>query len=59
VFDNSAERDPETGLIPPPRLILHWHNGAIVGPSLADLQQTPDWAKPIVEAAFQLVRLRN
>ena len=59
VYDNSAERDPETGLNPSPRLILHWKRGAIVGPSPSELQQTPDWAKPIVEAAFQLVRQQN
>lgn len=59
VFDNSAERDPETGVIPPPRLLLHWKHGANVGPPASELQQTPEWAKPIVAAAFQLVRQRN
>lgn len=59
VFDNSAERDPETGTIPAPRLLLHWKNGAVVGPSVAELEQTPDWAKPIVAAALKLARLRN
>lgn len=59
VFDNSAERDPETGENPPPRLLLHWKNGAVVGPSVAELEQTPEWAKPIVAAALKLARLRN
>lgn len=59
VFDNSAERDPETGRNPPPRLLLHWKHGAIVGPPASELQATPEWAKPIVAAAFQLARLRN
>jgi len=59
VFDNSAERDPETGENPPPRLLLHWKNGTVVGPSLAELEQTPDWAKPIIAAALKLARLRN
>jgi predicted ABC-type ATPase len=56
VYDNSAERDPETGDNPPPRLLLHWKQGSIAGPS--DLENTPEWAKPIVAAALAL-RPRN
>jgi len=56
VYDNSAERDPLTGDNPPPRLLLHWKRGTIAGPSLAELQQTPEWAKPIVAAALHLTR---
>lgn len=54
VFDNSAERDPQTGAIPAPLLVLHWTQGRIVAPPLADLHRTPDWAKPIVGCALNL-----
>jgi predicted ABC-type ATPase len=56
VFDNSAERDPETGTAPAPRLVLHWKRGIVVSPSPSDLEATPEWAKPIVAAALQLTR---
>lgn len=56
VYDNSAERDPVTGDNPPPRLLLHWKSGAIARPSLAELESTPEWAKPIVAAALHLTR---
>jgi len=56
VFDNSAERDPQTGEIPPPRLLLHWQRGAVIGPEQAALESTPEWAKPIVAAALHLTR---
>jgi predicted ABC-type ATPase len=54
VFDNSAERDLAKGAAPEPRLLL-----AIDGKQLsfplkpADLAATPQWAKPIVFAAYQ------
>jgi predicted ABC-type ATPase len=54
VFDNSAERDSESGKIPAPRLLLHWQNGAIVAPSRSELRSTPEWAKPIVACALRL-----
>ncbi len=54
VFDNSAERDAETGQIPPLRLLLHLQRGKIIAPSLADLGSTPEWARPIVACALQL-----
>jgi predicted ABC-type ATPase len=54
LFDNSAERDAETGEMPPPRLLLHYARGVIVAPALAELEATPEWAKPIVAAALQL-----
>jgi len=56
IFDNSAERDPQTGEIPPPRLLLHWQRGAVIGPEQAALESTPEWAKPIVAAALHLTR---
>jgi predicted ABC-type ATPase len=52
VFDNSAEYDPETGILPAPRLLLHWHSGTIVAMSKPD--ETPEWAKPILAAALHL-----
>ena len=52
VFDNSAERDPVTGTIPPPLEVLHWHGGKIA----ARATTVPDWAKPIVARAEELAR---
>jgi predicted ABC-type ATPase len=57
VFDNSEERDPKTGMIPPPKLLLHWQRGAVIAPSVSALETTPEWAKPIVAYALQLDRL--
>lgn len=54
VFDNSAGRDAITGRIPPPRLLLHVRDGHIVAPSISELANTPDWAKPIVAAALAM-----
>lgn len=51
VYDNSAEGDPETGVSPALRLVLHLEKGQILGPE--NLSQTPGWAKPIVAAALQ------
>jgi len=59
VYDNSAERDPESGENPPPRLLLHWNRGRILAPPIAELEQTPEWAKPILAAAIDLVTRRN
>lgn len=54
VFDNSTERDPAQGLQPEPVLLLHVVNGKLVGPSQAELEQAPEWAKPLVAAAWNL-----
>jgi predicted ABC-type ATPase len=54
VYDNSATADPATGKAPRPVLVLHLERGRIVGPP--DLKATPQWAKPIVAAALQLVQ---
>lgn len=56
VYDNSRERDPGTGAIPPPRLLLHCQHGRIAAPSAAELRSTPDWALPIVTRALELHR---
>jgi predicted ABC-type ATPase len=59
VFDNSVERQPGSGTIPDPRLILLWRNGKVEGPDVADLRETPEWAKAIVTAALKLQRLTS
>lgn len=51
VYDNSVEADPDAGVAPAPRLVLHRRRGAIVGPR--DLSLTPAWAKAIVAAAMK------
>ena len=56
LFDNSEERDSVTGKIPPPKLLLHWKGGAVVGPPSSKLEATPEWAQPIVAYALQLQR---
>lgn len=62
VYDNTAEADPQAGLAPRPRLLLHWQGpqrvtglpARIVAPvHAAELAETPDWAKPLVAAAFK------
>jgi predicted ABC-type ATPase len=53
VFDNSDQAEPEAGNQPAPRLVLHLEKGKIVGPE--DLSKTPEWAKPIVAAALELL----
>lgn len=56
VFDNSREGDASAGTIPEPALLLQWHRGKIVAPTLKHLDMTPEWAKPIVAAALKLQR---
>jgi len=55
VFDNSVQADPHQGLAPSPTLVLHLRGGKLLGPDRLVLAQTPEWAKPIVEAALALV----
>ena len=52
VYDNSVEHDAP-GLARP-RLLLHVQRGRIRAPAVRQLRATPDWAKPIVEAARQM-----
>ncbi len=52
VYDNSVEADPNAGLPPQPKLILHLKNGKIVG--MCELRVTPDWAKPLLASALRL-----
>jgi predicted ABC-type ATPase len=56
VFDNSTEAAPGED-IPDPVLVLEIENGRVLHPGREDidaLQATPDWAKPLVAAAFLL-----
>lgn len=57
VYDNSQDAAPGTP-VPDPRLLAHWADGRLLFPHPAhhaqDLQNTPDWAKPVVEAMLQL-----
>ena len=54
VYDNSAEVDVGSP-IPDPVLVLDMEDGRLVWPAPDDvdaLQRTPDWAKPLMEAAL-------
>ena len=57
VLDNSAEREGDMN--PPPLLLLHWNRGRILAPPVSELEETPEWAKPILAAAIALVTPRN
>src|SRR5579864_6452459 len=50
VYDNSREADPQAGVAPEPRLILHLARARII--SSCQLIDTPEWAKPILRAAI-------
>ncbi|MDH6590402.1 putative ABC-type ATPase [Variovorax sp. TBS-050B] len=57
VFDNSAEAPPG-GEIADPLLVLELEAGRIVYPGAGDVEAlaaTPAWARPIVQAAFELL----
>jgi predicted ABC-type ATPase len=51
VYDNSEEADPDQGVTPEARLLLHMAGGKIV--SSCRLSRTPEWAKPILGAAIK------
>ena len=54
VYDNSAETEPGDP-VPDPVLLAEVVAGCFVGPRDAGaLQRTPDWAKPLLEAALTL-----
>jgi predicted ABC-type ATPase len=55
VFDNSRDAAPGTD-IPAPVLVLEMKDGRVLHPPRDDvqaLQATPEWARPVVEAAFR------
>lgn len=49
LWDNSQEADPQEGLAPRPRLLLHLERGRIA--EHGALEECPEWAKPIILAA--------
>jgi len=54
VYDNTAEVDAGSP-IPDPALVLEMRDGRLVWPGTDDvdaLRRTPDWAKPLMEAAL-------
>ena len=54
VYDNSRDAGPGTP-VADPRLLLQMDEGRIAWPTDADtLRATPDWAKPILEAALSM-----
>lgn len=56
VYDNSIDAAPDAPLADP-RLLLQMEAGRITWPTdAATLRHTPDWAKPILEAALRLQR---
>lgn len=50
LYDNTEEGDFSQGILPSPRLILHWRDGAILGG--CSMESVPGWAKPIVMAVL-------
>jgi predicted ABC-type ATPase len=52
VYDNSVEGDPNSGTLPKPRLILHMDGKRIV--EIIDLNDAPEWTKPLLAAAIRL-----
>lgn len=55
LYDNSEEAPPETST-PAPRMLLHIRQGSVLnaGPT----SESPNWAKPILAAAFRLFAAR-
>ncbi len=54
VFDNSKEGDPRNGKCPQPQLILNMEHGCII--NVCNLPNAPEWAKPILVVALNLMR---
>lgn len=54
VIDNSEDGDPQRGLLPRPKLLLHMRQGRVE--SRCDPASTPDWVKPVLAAALALGR---
>jgi hypothetical protein len=55
LYDNSVGGDPDAGVRPSPRLLMHVRDQRIMQPrTLRGLMtRTPQWAKPIVAAAVK------
>jgi predicted ABC-type ATPase len=61
VYDNSSEASAN-GTVPDPLLVLEMESGQVIWPDPDDLkalQRTPEWAKPILEAALRGGRTRR
>ncbi|HUH83074.1 MAG TPA: AAA family ATPase [Stellaceae bacterium] len=61
VFDNSVDVAPGEP-VPDPKLILEMKQGVLLAPALDDAEAcetVPDWAKPVVAAAFRLHKERS
>ena len=57
VYDNSVECHPGDA-VPDPALVIEVASGKLIWPlELASLRDTPEWAKPLVEAALLGLRL--
>lgn len=54
LFDNSAEADPQLGIVPLPTLLLWIERGRII--SSVGTKNLPPWAKGIFQAARRLFR---
>jgi len=55
VYDNSAEA-AAGGTVPDPLLVLEMENSQVISPApddLKKLQRSPEWARPILEAALR------
>jgi predicted ABC-type ATPase len=55
VYDNSTDRDPDNEQTPEPKLVLSTKNRTIDFPGPREIQDTPEWAKPIIVAAFKAI----
>jgi predicted ABC-type ATPase len=52
LYDNSLEADPQTSVMPEPRLVVHLDRGKLV--NVCELASTPDWAKPVILTALKI-----
>lgn len=58
-YDNSVEAAPD-GTVPDPELVVETESGKLVWPTeLGSFQRTPEWAKPIVEAALSMTGVQK
>jgi predicted ABC-type ATPase len=53
VYDNSVEADPTAGVSPEPKLLLAVEERVIAFPGVAEISETPAWARPIVMKAYK------
>ena len=53
LYDNSYTADPVGGQTPRPELLLHLEAAKIIAPG--DLKGAPEWAKPIIAGALEML----